>query len=154
MVQSPTEIRALAQLLAGYREPESARGIFELVITAVQFLVIWALMWIVLAHGHWIGLLTIAPAAGLLVRLFMIQHDCGHGSFFPGRAGNDWVGRAIGILTLTPYDHWRRAHAIHHATSGNLDRRGIGDIDTMTVREYFASGRGARLRYRLYRHPA
>jgi len=75
-------------LLARYREPGSARGVFELVITAVPFLVIWALMWTVLAHGHWIGLLL--TAAGLLVRLFMIQHDCGHGSFFRGRLANDW----------------------------------------------------------------
>jgi omega-6 fatty acid desaturase (delta-12 desaturase) len=108
-----TETRALAQLLAGYREPDSARGIFELVITGVPFLVIWALMWTVLAHGHWIGLLLAAPAAGLLVRLFMIQHDCGHGSSFRGRRANDWVGRVIGVVTLTPYDYWRRnLHAI------------------------------------------
>jgi acyl-lipid omega-6 desaturase (Delta-12 desaturase) len=97
-----TETRALAQLLAGYHEPDSARGIFELVITGVPFLVIWALMWTVLAHGHWIVLLLAAPAAGLLVRLFMIQHDCGHGSFFRGRRANDWVGRVIGD------DYWRR----------------------------------------------
>jgi omega-6 fatty acid desaturase (delta-12 desaturase) len=96
----------------------------------------------------------ILPAAGLLVRLFMIQHDCGHGSFFPSRIGSDCIGRAISILTLTPYDHWRRSHAIHHATSGNLDRRGIGDVTTLTVREYFAKGAWGRLRYRLYRHPA
>src|SRR4029077_21054646 len=94
---------------------------FELVITAVPFLGIWALMWTVVAHGHWIGLLLAAPAAGLLVRLFMIQHDCGHGSFFHGRLANDWVGRAIGVVTLTPYDYWRRNHARHHASSGNLD---------------------------------
>jgi omega-6 fatty acid desaturase (delta-12 desaturase) len=146
---------AWALALKGYRGPSVGRGVFELAVTLVPFLVLWALMLLAVSTGrYWLYALTIAPAAGLLVRLFMIQHDCGHGSFFPGRAGNDWVGRAIGILTLTPYDHWRRAHAIHHATSGNLDRRGIGDIDTMTVREYFASGRGARLRYRLYRHPA
>ena len=94
------------------------------------------------------------PTAGLLVRLFMIQHDCGHGSFFRHRVANDWVGRMIGALTLTPYDFWRRSHALHHAGSGNLDRRGIGDITTLTVREYLALSRGSRLRYRLYRHPA
>ena len=92
-------------------------------------------------------------AAVLLVRLFMIQHDCGHGSFLPSKAANEWVGRAIGVVTMTPYDHWRRCHAIHHATSGNLDRRGIGDIKTLTVREYFARNWRGRLRYRLYRHP-
>src|SRR5271165_6101992 len=153
MVQSPPETRALAQLLARYREPDSARGVFELVITAVPFLVIWALMWTLLAHGYWIGLLLAAPAAGLLVRLFMIQHDCGHGSFFRGRLANDWVGRAIGVVTLTPYDLWRRSHARHHASSGNLDRRGIGDIDTLTVREFLARPRWRQILYRLYRHP-
>ena len=94
------------------------------------------------------------PAAGFLVRLFMIQHDCGHGAFFRHRLANDWIGRALGVLTLTPYDFWRRTHAIHHATSGNLERRGIGDIDTLTVREYLALPRWGRLIYRLYRHPA
>jgi omega-6 fatty acid desaturase (delta-12 desaturase) len=83
----------------------------------------------------------------------MIQHDCGHGSFFRHRAANDWVGRAIGALTLTPYDVWRRNHAIHHASSGDLERRGIGDIHTLTVREYLALSRWHRLGYRLYRNP-
>jgi omega-6 fatty acid desaturase (delta-12 desaturase) len=93
------------------------------------------------------------PAAGFLLRLFMIQHDCGHGSFFRHRAANDWVGRIIGVLTLTPYDAWKRAHAIHHGTSGNLDKRGVGDLETMTVREYRALPLLGRLRYRLYRNP-
>jgi fatty acid desaturase len=92
-------------------------------------------------------------AAGLLVRLFMIQHECGHGAFLPSKIANDWIGRAIGVVTMSPYDHWRRSHAIHHATSGNLDRRGIGDIRTLTVREYLSRGWRDRLRYRLYRHP-
>jgi omega-6 fatty acid desaturase (delta-12 desaturase) len=98
-------------------------------------------------------LLLAVPAAGFLVRLFMIQHDCGHGSFFRHRVTNDWIGRVIGVLTLTPYDFWRRTHAAHHATSGNLERRGMGDIDTLTVREYLSLSRWGRLRYRLYRHP-
>jgi omega-6 fatty acid desaturase (delta-12 desaturase) len=93
------------------------------------------------------------PAAGFLVRLFLIQHDCGHGSFFRHRLANDWVGRAIGVFTLTPYDMWRREHAIHHATAGNLDRRGMGDIRTLTVSEYLALPFLGRLRYRAYRNP-
>jgi omega-6 fatty acid desaturase (delta-12 desaturase) len=84
---------------------------------------------------------------------WMIQHDCGHGTFSSYRQANDWVGRCIGVLTLTPYDVWRRSHAIHHATSGNLDRRGVGDVDTLTVREYRALSRWGAIRYRLYRHP-
>ena len=87
------------------------------------------------------------------MRLFMIQHDCGHGAFFHHRLANDWVGRVIGVLTLTPYDFWRRTHAVHHSTSGNLDRRGTGDIDTLTVHEYLALSRWRRLGYRIYRHP-
>ena len=83
----------------------------------------------------------------------MIQHDCGHGSFFPSKAANDWIGRVISVLTMTPYDHWRRCHAIHHATYGNLNRRGIGDVNTLTVCEYLARNWRGRLGYRLYRHP-
>jgi acyl-lipid omega-6 desaturase (Delta-12 desaturase) len=93
------------------------------------------------------------PAAGFLVRLFMIQHDCGHGSFFRRRSANDWLGRVLSILTLTPYDHWRGKHAIHHATSGNLDKRGTGDVDTFTVEEFRKLTRWRQILYRLSRHP-
>jgi acyl-lipid omega-6 desaturase (Delta-12 desaturase) len=147
--------RAWMRILARYREPDEARSVLEIVITAIPLVVLWTLMWAVLAlHlGYWLCLLLAVPAAGFLVRLFMIQHDCGHGAFFRHRLANDWVGRAIGVLTLTPYDSWRRAHAGHHATSGNLERRGTGDVDTLTVREYLALSRWGRLKYRLYRHP-
>lgn len=145
--------RALMRDLAPYRAPVIARSVFELVITAVPFVLLWVLMWAMLDAGYWVGLVLAVPAAGFLIRLFMIQHDCGHGSFFPHRRTNDWVGRVIGVLTLTPYDFWRRAHAMHHAGSGNLDRRGIGDIDTLTVGEFRARSPWRRLLYRLYRHP-
>ena len=95
----------------------------------------------------------LVPAAGFMVRLFVIQHDCGHGSLFRSRWANDLTGRIIGVFTLTPYDYWRRTHAAHHAGSGNLDRRGIGDITTLTVREYLGLSRLRRFAYRLYRHP-
>ncbi len=153
IVRDPLEPDTLARVLAGYREPNCARGIFELVVTAVPFVVIWLLMWSALDNGYWIGLLLAMPAAGFLVRLFMIQHDCGHGSFFRGRLANDWVGRVIGVVTLTPYDFWRGTHALHHAGSGNLDRRGIGDIGTLTVREFRTLSRWRQHLYRLYRHP-
>src|SRR6266481_4202393 len=100
----------------------------ELMVTAVPLVLLWILMWATLDTGYWVCLLLAVPAAGFLVRLFMIQHDCGHGSFFRHRLANDWVGRVLGVFTLTPYDFWKRTHNIHHATSGNLDRRGIGDI--------------------------
>jgi omega-6 fatty acid desaturase (delta-12 desaturase) len=103
-------------------------------------------------HGWWACLPLTLPAAGLLVRLFVIQHDCGHGSFFRRRAANDWIGRLIGVLTLTPYHYWRRTHALHHATSGNLDRRGIGDVTLLTVAEYRALPRWRRIVYWLSRN--
>jgi len=145
--------RAWARSLARYRMPSLGRSIVEILITIVPFLALWTSMWAVLDIGYWVSLLLALPAAGFLVRLFMIQHDCGHGAFFRDRIANDWVGRVIGVLTLTPYDSWRRTHAIHHATSGNLERRGIGDVDTLTVNEYLARSKWGRLRYRLYRHP-
>ena len=147
------DIRRLTQALARYREPNHGRSVVEILITAVPLVVLWLSMWFALDIGYGLYLLLAVPAAGFLVRLFMIQHDCGHGAFFRHRLANDWVGRAIGVLTLTPYDFWRRSHAMHHATSGNLDRRGIGDVDTLTVDEYLSRSRWGRLRYRLYRHP-
>jgi acyl-lipid omega-6 desaturase (Delta-12 desaturase) len=145
--------REWAKILAKYREPSDARSVLELLVTASGFAILWFMSWAASGVSSWLSLLTVLPAAGFLVRLFMIQHDCGHGAFFRGRAANDWVGRAIGALTLTPYDVWRRSHAIHHASSGNLERRGIGDITTLTVREYLALSGWRRLRYRLYRNP-
>jgi omega-6 fatty acid desaturase (delta-12 desaturase) len=140
--------------LSPYREPRALRGLGELAVTAIPFAVLWFAMALAIHVGlYWLYALLVLPAAGLLVRLFMIQHDCGHDSFFPSRLGNAWVGRAISILTLTPYDQWRRAHAIHHATSGNLDRRGIGDVTTLTVSEYLARPFWGRVGYRLYRNP-
>jgi omega-6 fatty acid desaturase (delta-12 desaturase) len=106
-----------------------------------------------LSISYWLTIAISIPAAVFLVRLFMIQHDCGHGAFFRVRSANDWVGRVLGVLTFTPYEVWRRSHAAHHATSGNLDKRGVGDVDTLTVSEYQASPWFRRLIYRLYRHP-
>lgn len=141
--------------LAEYRRPDWRRSLFELVLTAAALGGLWTLGWVAYHAGlWWLALLLSLPAAAFLVRLFMIQHDCGHGSFFEARAANDWVGRTIGLLTLTPYDYWRRTHAEHHATSGNLDRRGLGVIEMLTVDEYLALTPIKRLGYRLYRNPA
>jgi omega-6 fatty acid desaturase (delta-12 desaturase) len=150
---SASEARGWTQILARYRQPNSVRSIIELVITAGPLVLLWVSMWTILDLGYWVCLVLAVPAAGFLVRLFMIQHDCGHGAFFHNRLANDLVGRVIGVLTLTPYYYWRRTHAIHHSTSGNLDRRGIGDVDTLTVHEYLALSRWRRLCYRVYRHP-
>ncbi|MDI5933843.1 fatty acid desaturase [Halomonas kalidii] len=147
------EPRALKRALGEYRTPRLARSVVELMVTVIPFAALWILMWGTLSAGYWLGLLFAVPAAGFLVRLFMIQHDCSHGSFFRSRRANDWVGRAIGVLTLTPYDLWRHSHALHHAGSGNLDRPRVGGIDTLTVRQYRGLPRTQRLLYRLYRHP-
>ena len=147
------DARNWLQNLASYQTPDLGRSIFEIAITAGLFIACWVLMWLSLGVSYWISFALTLPAAGLLVRLFVIQHDCGHGAFFNNRTVNDWVGRVIGIFTLTPYDFWKHTHAIHHAGSGNLDRRGLGDIDTLTVREYEALSPGKKFLYRVYRNP-
>ena len=144
---------ALLGRLRAYRTPSSRRALLELAVTAAPLALFWTLAWLVVDRGHWWGVLFTLPAAAFLLRLFMIQHDCGHGAFFPHKAMNDWTGRVIGVFTLTPYDHWRREHAKHHATSGDLDRRGTGDVETLTVAEYLALTPLRRLGYRLFRHP-
>jgi omega-6 fatty acid desaturase (delta-12 desaturase) len=141
------------KILSAYRKPHLGRSTFELAVTFLSFALLWAAAWASIHFGYWLGLVLVLPAAGFLLRLFMLQHDCGHGSFFGRRRLDDWTGRVIGVLTLTPYDYWRRAHAEHHASAGNLDERGVGDITTLTVTEYAALTRWGRLGYRLYRHP-
>ena len=148
------DARRIKQIVTLHAQPSNARSIAELAITFLPLAALWGVTWTAYVFGHWwVSALLAVPSAGFLVRLFMIQHDCGHGAFFSDRRANDWVGRAIGVLTLTPYGFWRRSHAIHHATSGNLDRRGIGDLDVLTVSEYLARSRWGRLKYRLYRNP-
>ena len=151
---SGPDARQWTRILGRYSTTSRLRSLAELAITALPLVMLWIAAWFAFSIGHsWASLLIAVPAAGFLLRLFLIQHDCGHGTFFAHRLANDWVGRVIGVLTLTPYDCWRRTHAIHHATTGNLDRRGIGDVDTLTVCEYRARSRWGRLKYRLYRHP-
>ncbi len=145
--------RDLLKALAPYRAPSSARGIWELSVTIMPFVVLWIAAWWALSFSYWLTLAISIPAGGFLVRFFLIQHDCGHGAFFRSKKVNDWIGRILGVFTMTPYDNWRRSHAIHHATSGNLDERGVGDIDIMTVREYRESSKKRQLLYRLYRSP-
>jgi acyl-lipid omega-6 desaturase (Delta-12 desaturase) len=132
---------------------DARRSILQLVTTATVFIALLVVMGAA-SHGrYWLTLLLAIPTAGLLVRLFIIQHDCGHGSFFKSRAANDFVGRALSVLTLTPYGSWSQGHAAHHASTGNLDRRGRGDVETWTVAEYQAAAPLKKLFYRLYRNP-
>ena len=152
-IDSTRDLQAWRRLLNAYREPRSVRSLVEILITAVPFALLWGLTWLAVSTGYWVGLLLTVPAAGFLVRLFMILHDCSHGSFFHSRRANDWVGRVLGVLTLTPYDLWRHTHMIHHGNSGNLDRPSVGGIQTLAVREFQELPVHQRLRYRLYRHP-
>ena len=145
--------RQLLRDLSQYREADTLRSLFELAVTIVPFLTLWGAMAVLLNAGHMLALALALPGGVFLLRLFLIQHDCGHGSFFPRRAANDYVGRLLGILTLTPYEYWRRSHAAHHAGTSNLDARGLGDLDTLTVAEFKQRGYVARQLYRLYRHP-
>ena len=143
-----------SRVLSRFRTPANGRAIAELVLTIVPFIGLWVLTYIAWMHRMAAVAIPLSLlASAFLVRLFLIQHDCGHGAFFENRRANDWLGRILGVLTLTPYAHWRTAHAMHHATHGNLDRRGVGDVDTLTVAEYLARPRWTRMRYRLYRHP-
>ena len=139
--------------VAPYERPDFKRSLWQVVNSVGPYLLLWWLMFESLAVSYWLTLALAIPAAGFLVRIFIIHHDCGHGSFFRSRPGNDFLGYLTGVLTFTPYQQWRRSHAIHHATSGDLDRRGIGDVWTMTVREYLAASPRDRLCYRLFRHP-
>ncbi|MEE9427268.1 MAG: fatty acid desaturase [Paracoccaceae bacterium] len=139
--------------LSHYRDPSHFRSILEIALTAVPFLMLWTMAWWALSLSYLLTLLIALVNGAFVVRLFAIQHDCGHSAFFRNRHAGDWVGRVLGIVTLTPYDVWKRSHSIHHSGSGNLDRRGMGDIHTMTVEEYRASTLFERIQYRLYRHP-
>lgn len=147
------DAKAWVKVLSKYREPSTLRSLFELGVTLGPFVLLWGLAWWSLSISGWLTLGLSLLNAAFLLRLFTIQHDCGHGAFFKNRTLSDWVGRALGILTVTPYDVWRRSHAIHHSSAGNLGRRGMGDINTLTVAEYQALGTGKRLMYRMYRHP-
>jgi acyl-lipid omega-6 desaturase (Delta-12 desaturase) len=147
------EPRKLVSELKPFTKPHTGRSILELAITLVPFFGVILAMLLAIDAGFYIAL-ALSPLAGLLLlRVFIIQHDCGHGAFLAKRTGNDWVGRALGVLTFTPYDCWKRSHTLHHANTGNLDARGFGDVDTLTVREFYASSTLNRLFYRFYRNP-
>lgn len=149
----PDKSNAWVSRLARFRRANNRQAFYELFITIGPFIALWLSMQALLSVSVWLSLLLALPAACLLLRLFIVQHDCGHGSMFSTKKLNDRLGRCLGVFTLTPYDYWRRSHAGHHAGSGNLDRRGIGDVDTLTVVEYESIGVMGRLRYRIYRHP-
>lgn len=145
--------RLWQEVVAKYQQPDLRQSIWQICNTFIPYFGLWYLMYLSMSVSYWLTLGLAVLAGGLLVRIFIIFHDCGHGSFFKSRRANDALGTFCGILVLSPYYQWRHEHAVHHATSGNLDHRGSGDILTLTVREYLQLSRWERLKYRLYRNP-
>jgi acyl-lipid omega-6 desaturase (Delta-12 desaturase) len=152
-VESPLKNVPWRQLVAPYTTPDVWRSVWQIINSVIPFLLMFYVMYRSLAVSYWLTLALAIPTAGFMVRIFIIMHDCGHGSFFKSLRANQIVGIICGILANTPYYQWTREHAIHHATSGDLDRRGVGDVDTLTVKEYLALSKFDRLKYRLYRNP-
>ncbi|OQA47561.1 MAG: Fatty acid desaturase [Chloroflexi bacterium ADurb.Bin325] len=146
------------KLVAPYAKADLRQAIWQLVNTVLPFVVLWsAMLWSVTTTSvripYWVTLLLAIPTAGFMVRTFIIFHDCCHGSFFKSKKANEAVGIVLGILTFTPFYQWRHDHAIHHATAGNIDKRNVGDVPTMTVREYLAAPWYTRAGYRILRFP-
>ncbi|SLN31187.1 fatty acid desaturase [Oceanibacterium hippocampi] len=150
---SVARTRDWARIARRHAQSDRAQGILQLLSTIIPLAAIWTAMILTVHDHYWLTLLMSVVAAGLVVRLFIIQHDCGHRSFFQSKWLNDLTGTLIGFVTLTPHEYWRRAHNIHHATCGNLEGRGIGDLELLTVAEYRALSPWRRLAYRIYRHP-
>ena len=150
---SASDRSAWKSIVARYQGSDVSQSVLQLVTTTVLLTLAFVTMHWSLGVSYWLTLALALPTAGLLVRTFIIMHDCAHGSFFSNRRANEVVGYLTGVVTLTPFDQWRRDHALHHASSGDLDRRGHGDIQTITVREYLARDRMGRLKYRAFRHP-
>jgi omega-6 fatty acid desaturase (delta-12 desaturase) len=139
--------------LAAYAKPCLWRGLTQLTTSAVPYVALCVLMYLTLGVSPVLTIALAIPTAGFLVRVFVVFHDCAHGSLLPSKRANVCVGTVLGLFVLSPFRRWRHDHAVHHATSGDLDRRGVGDIITLTVTEYRARSRRGRLAYRLIRHP-
>jgi omega-6 fatty acid desaturase (delta-12 desaturase) len=139
--------------IAHYGKPSVKRSVWQIINTVIPFFLLWYAAYWSLSVSYWLTLALSCLTAGFLVRIFIIFHDCCHGSFLPSRKANAIVGTLTGILTCCPFHQWRYSHSVHHATSGNLDQRGTGDIWTLTVEEYLALSPLKRLAYRLYRNP-
>lgn len=141
------------KVVSNYNFPDNKKSIWQIINSVVPLLGLWVLMYFSLDWSYWITLALSIPAAGFMIRIFIIFHDCGHKSFFKTAKWNERVGFFLGLFSFTPYHKWHRSHNKHHATVGNLDKRGTGDVMTMTVDEYKQSSRGRKLFYRLYRNP-
>ncbi|MDB6133556.1 MAG: hypothetical protein JWM59_1799 [Verrucomicrobiales bacterium] len=136
-----------------YQNPSRWKSAWQLVNTLVPYVALWVLMYFSIGVSWWLVIPLAVLAAGFHVRIFIIFHDCTHGSFFKSRRANEITGFITGILVFTSYHHWRWEHSVHHSTTGDLDRRGMGDVWTLTVQEYLESSRARRFAYRLARNP-
>ncbi|MEA2310000.1 MAG: hypothetical protein QOG41_1380 [Thermoleophilaceae bacterium] len=136
-----------------YTHPSVRRSVIDVLTAAVPYVVLTAAMYLLLDVSYLLVLALAVPAAGFLVRTFIIFHDCTHGSFLPTKRGNTWLGVVMGLFVYSPFHAWKHEHAVHHATSADLDRRGVGDVDTLTVAEYAALSRPRRFEYRMMRNP-
>jgi len=152
-VELAPEAPGWRDVIAPYNRPRLGRSILDLLTSVVPYLALSVLMYFALDVSYWLVLALALPTAGFLVRTYIVFHDCGHGSFFASTTANTWVGWFCGVLVFTPFARWRHQHAVHHATSGDLERRGTGDVPTHTVAEYQAMSPKQRLGYRLFRHP-
>ncbi len=140
-------------LLHQYQHPDLKRSIWQIINSVMPYLALLVAMYFSLEISYWLTLILAIPTAGFMVRIFIISHDCGHGSFFISKKARDITGFISGLISFVPYKQWRHTHSIHHATFANLDRRGLGDVWTLTVEEYLALSFWRRLEYRLYRNP-
>lgn len=150
---SEFDSRKLQHEMAAYQRPGRLRSIWQLANSLTGYTILWYIAYRMLDYSFWLTLPVAVLMGGFLVRIFIVFHDCGHGSFFRSKKANGFWGVVTGFLTFTPYHRWRASHARHHATSGNLDKRGEGDVWMMTVKEYAQASRFERLKYRLYRNP-
>lgn len=148
-----TKIWPWRQVLAKYEHPKKRTSVWQLFNSIVPYVVVWYLMYLSLNVSYWLVVGLAVIAACFLVRIFIIFHDCCHGSFFKSKRANNFWGYITGVLTFTPYHQWRHDHAVHHATSGDLDRRGVGDVWTLTVKEYRQLSPLRKLTYKIYRSP-
>ena len=148
-----TSVAAWKEILAGFRVPRVSRSVWQLVNTFIPYAVLWYLIYLSMAVSYWIAVPLMVVAGGFLVRAFIIFHDCCHGSYFKSRRATDILGFIAGVIVFTPFYHWRWQHGLHHGHSGNLDRRGMGEVWTLTVREYLEASRWKRFAYRLTRNP-
>lgn len=151
MVEQST--KNLRKQVAPYEKSQTRESVFQILNTIVPFIVLWYLAYQSLSISYLLTLALEIVAAGFLIRIFIIFHDCCHHSFFKNRTANKILGTITGVLTLFPYDQWAHDHSVHHATSSNLDKRGTGDIWTLTVEEYIAAPLSLKIGYRLYRNP-